>query len=104
MGRRLPLVVEGAAQAGILVMRGASEERSLIVVPAVAVIVAELRKRPAWQEREPFPVPAELYEAASAEMAAVMKKRGFPLPVSKPLKASGVENFLILGTPIISYG
>ncbi len=72
-----------------------------MVAPAVAVIVAELNRRPSWQVGQPFPVPAELYAAAFDEMTAIMKKRGFGTPISPQLN---VPNFLIQGTPIISHG
>lgn len=73
-------------------------ERRLIA-PAVSVIVSELAKRPQWQHGQPFAVPGELYKAAQEEMAAIMKRRGFKLPVSLNVKA---ENFLINGTAIVA--
>jgi hypothetical protein len=73
----------------------------LLVAPAVAVIAAELRKRPAWAHGEPFPVPSDLYQAASLEMAAILKKRGFQRLFEDQLKNG---NFMIFGTPIITNG
>ena len=75
------------------------DDRPLLVAPAVAVLVAELRKRPAWQSDKPLLVPPDLYDAARSEMEAIMKKRGFRLGMSKAVKA---ENFLLQGTAIVS--
>jgi hypothetical protein len=44
-------------------------------------------------------VPPDLYTAAAAEMAAIMKRRGFPLPTSGAIEG---DHFLIQGTPIVS--
>jgi hypothetical protein len=44
-------------------------------------------------------VPPDLYAAAAAEMVAIMKRRGFPLPTSAAVKT---DHFLIQGTPIVS--
>lgn len=67
-------------------------------LPALAVITQFLAKRPCWQAGDPFEVPAELYEAGSDEMRAVMKKRGFPLPISAKCP---FENFLLRGAVIV---
>jgi len=73
----------------------------LLIAPAVSVITNEIAKRPAWQKDQPFKVPSDLYIAARNEMAAIMKKRGFPLPRSKTVKA---DNFLLYGAVIVSDG
>jgi hypothetical protein len=67
----------------------------------LAIIVKFLSRRPAWEARESFPVPAELYDAAAKEIDALMKKRGFPRPVEHELKTAGIEHFVLLGTPIV---
>jgi hypothetical protein len=76
----------------------------LLVAPAVAVIVAELNKRPLWAVGTPFVVAAELYAAASDEMAKILRKRGYPPSLSAEYVRRGVPHFLVLGTPIVSNG
>lgn len=58
-----------------------------------------IARRPAWQHRMAFEVPADLYKAAHEEMQNTMRKRGFPMPTDRNLE---VEHFLCLGTPIIA--
>lgn len=84
--------------------QGASRESNIkhIVkseLPALAVIIAFMAKRPAWEEKEPFEVPDELYERGEMEMRDHMKKRGFPLPIDKNLDR---PNFMVLGTPVVA--
>lgn len=64
---------------------------------ALATITAFLSQRPLWQKGTPFAVPVELYDAGRAEMTAIMKKRGYPLPQSCDYAG---EHFLLFGTPI----
>ena len=74
--------------------------RQVVELPALAIVIAHMSKRPAWQGDRPFEVPGELYEAARTEMQVHMRRRGFPLPVDKNLERDGVTHFLYLGTPI----
>ena len=76
--------------------------RALVELPALAIIASHMAKRPAWQDKTPFAVPTELYEAAADEMRERMRKRGFPLPVDKNLEQQGVAHFLYLGTPVVA--
>lgn len=74
----------------------------ILIAPAISVLTELLRNRPRWEEGKPLKAPAALYEAAIDEMCALMKKRGYKLPVSLSHLRNGQENFLLFGTPIIS--
>lgn len=68
-------------------------------LPALAVIIAFMAKRPAYEDKEPFAVPLELYQRGEVEMREQMKKRGFPVPIDKNLDR---QHFLVLGTPVVA--
>jgi hypothetical protein len=68
---------------------------------ALALITAYICKRFYWEHGEPFPVPAQIYEAGKAEMVVNMKKRGYPIPRQPALDC---EHFLLFGTPIVPKG
>lgn len=71
-------------------------------MPALAVIVEHMRARPSWDIGQPYPVKsAKLYEAAESEMAANLKRRGFPMGVDDDLMRQGVRHFMLLGTPVV---
>lgn len=73
-----------------------------VPLPALALIIAYMAKRPAWADREPFKVPAELYADGEAEMREHMRKRGFAMPIDKNLEQDGIANFMLLGTAVVS--
>lgn len=65
---------------------------------ALETIIKFLSQRPPIMADDPFVVPGELFLAGRAEMASLMKARGFPLPVSVDCP---YENFLLLGKVIV---
>jgi len=75
--------------------------KPLADLPALATIAAFIAKRPAWAASDPFPVPADLYEAAETEMRQRMKQRGFALPASGELARDGVRHFMLNGVAIV---
>lgn len=68
-------------------------------LPALAIIMRFMGKRPAWQHDGPFEVPADLYERGEMEMRDHMKKRGFAVPIDKNLS---MPHFLVLGTAVVA--
>lgn len=70
-------------------------------LPALATVATFIAMRPAWAARDPFPVPADLFEAAELEMRQQMKARGFPLPLSGELAHAGVRHFMLGGVPVV---
>lgn len=81
--------------------RDVDPAKAMVDLPALAVIMRYVAQRPFWAAKQPFPVPAELYDAGEQEMRELMKKRGFPLAVCKELDRDGVKNFMVLGTPVV---
>lgn len=68
------------------------------VMPAIETITKVLAARPAYLASEPLEVPGDLFEAGRAEMTDLMKRRGFPLPISADCP---FVNFMLLGKVII---
>ena len=66
--------------------------------PNLGLIENSLRTRPMFQQNEPLPVSAGLFDLAKAEMAQAMQRRGFKLPVSDEIKS---EHFLLFGVPVV---
>ena len=72
-----------------------------VELPALAIVMAHMAKRARWLDKEVFPVPADLYEAAEIEMRDLMKRRGFAVATDITLARDGIRNFLLLGTPVV---
>ena len=72
-----------------------------VELPALAIVMTHMGKRAPWLDKEVFPVPAELYEAAEIEMRDLMKRRGFAVAADINLTRDGIRNFLLLGTPVV---
>lgn len=70
-----------------------------VELPALAIIISYMAKRPAWLDKQPFEVPGDLYDRGEMEMRAHMKQRGFALPIDKNL---AVPHFLVMGTPVVA--
>lgn len=70
-----------------------------VELPALAIIMRFMAKRPSWEDKQPFAVPDDLYERGLEEMREQMKKRGFAVPIDKNMR---VPHFLVLGTPVVA--
>lgn len=65
--------------------------------PALAQVRRLVMTRPPWFSDRPLAVDEDLWHAASAEMAEVMRQRGFSLPRANLSE----DNFLLHGTAIV---
>lgn len=65
---------------------------------ALAEIARALHERPMFLYGEPLSVSAALFERGADEMRAIMRERGFGLPVVTNM---GQPNFILYGTPIV---
>lgn len=67
-----------------------------IDAPHIAALQRELMRRHWSFATDPYEVPIETYLAASAEMEALMRDRGWPVRSAD----IGRSNFLLMGVPI----
>jgi hypothetical protein len=74
---------------------------SLVEAPELADIYRALVRRPYWQATQPFAVSPRTWRAAQEQLAAVMRKRGWPLLADAETSRKGIANFLLYGVPIV---
>jgi len=70
--------------------------KPLIEAPALAFVWQKIVDRPPWLRPEPITIPADLFEQARSEMAAVLKRRGWALPAE-----TGRPGFMLHGVYVV---